>query len=143
MEPVIHSIVPEVSMRTFEALVTRSPIPVLLVFTAKWCSACKDIAPIIEEFYEALKGKVAVYNVISDTNMPMLNKFGIDGIPTLILFKAGIPYGIALGNLPLETFLEMIDNALVAKQPIEITPIPGFGQWYYSLKSFWGRIFRN
>jgi thioredoxin 1 len=69
--------------------VINSDVPVIVDFWATWCGPCRMIAPIIEELATSLYGKVKVGKVNVDEEMELAVKFGIESIPTLLLFKDG------------------------------------------------------
>ncbi|MBM4368278.1 MAG: thioredoxin [Deltaproteobacteria bacterium] len=73
----------------FQKAVLDSPVPVLLDFTATWCGPCKAIAPILDQIADANVGKLAVYKLDIDDNMETPNKYGVQSIPTLLVFKDG------------------------------------------------------
>lgn len=81
--------VPYVSEQTFKAEVLDSPLPVLVDFTAVWCGPCKMIAPIVEQLHTEWQGQVKVVKCDADQNPNILMQYGIMGIPTVMLFKAG------------------------------------------------------
>jgi thioredoxin 1 len=74
---------------TFEADVLNSETPVLVDYWAEWCGPCKMIAPILDETAEELGGKLQIAKMNVDENREIPAKFGIRGIPTLMLFKGG------------------------------------------------------
>ncbi|HBO78854.1 MAG TPA: thiol reductase thioredoxin, partial [Cupriavidus sp.] len=78
-----------VSDASFDADVLKSDKPVLLDFWAEWCGPCKMIAPILDEVAKDYGDKVQVAKINVDENQQVPAKFGIRGIPTLILFKNG------------------------------------------------------
>ena len=75
--------------KNFDSDVLGSQTPVLVDFWAPWCGPCKMIAPVIEELAEDFDGKVAVGKVNVDDNQQLAAKFGIRGIPTVMVFKGG------------------------------------------------------
>lgn len=79
----------EVSDSNFEADVLQANEPVLVDFWAEWCGPCRMIAPTVEAVAEQVAGKAKVYKMNVDFNIQTPQRYGIRGIPTLILFKGG------------------------------------------------------
>jgi len=75
--------------KTFSDLIKNSDVPVLVDFYADWCGPCKTLSPIVQEVSSALHGQVKVLKVNVDKNQSASVKYGIRGVPTLILFKKG------------------------------------------------------
>lgn len=93
-EQIVH-----VSDATFDAEVLNSDIPVLVDFWAEWCGPCKMIAPVLDEIASEYQGKLKVCKVDVDANPDIPPKFGIRGIPTLIMFKGGNAEATKVGAL--------------------------------------------
>lgn len=81
----------DVTTASFDSDVLGSETPVLVDFWAEWCGPCKMIAPIVDELATEYDGKLKVAKLDADANQDVLMKYGIMGIPTLILFKGGEP----------------------------------------------------
>lgn len=88
-----------VSDSTFDAEVLNSDIPVLVDFWAEWCGPCKMIAPVLDEIADEYEGKLKICKVDVDSNPDIPPKFGIRGIPTLIVFKGGNVEATKVGAL--------------------------------------------
>ena len=88
-----------VSDATFDAEVLKSDVPVLVDFWAEWCGPCKMIAPVLDEIATEYAGKLKICKVDVDANPDIPPKFGIRGIPTLIVFKGGNAEATKVGAL--------------------------------------------
>jgi thioredoxin 1 len=94
----------------FEAKVLKSSEPVLVDFWAEWCGPCRQIAPVLDEISKERAGKLTVAKVNIDKNPGTPQKYGVRGIPTLILFKNGQAVSTKVGSLPKSKLLEWIDS---------------------------------
>ena len=79
----------DVTDASFDEMVIKSQLPVLVKFWAPWCGPCRAIAPAIEELASELEGKAVIANVNVDENPAIPTKFGIRAVPSFILFKNG------------------------------------------------------
>jgi thioredoxin 1 len=104
----------EVTDQSFENEVLKSEVPVLVDFWAEWCTPCKALAPTVEavakEYGSAVK--VVKLNIDESNQVPM--KYGIKGIPTLLLFKGGNEVDRSVGNQPKERIKLMLDRTIGA-----------------------------
>ncbi|MBI5328201.1 MAG: thioredoxin TrxA [Deltaproteobacteria bacterium] len=98
--------------KSFELEVLKSDIPVLVDFWATWCAPCRAIAPIIEEMAETYAGKIKVAKMDVDENPSTPGKYGVRGIPTLILFKKGEVIDQVVGAVPKNQIKGFIEKAI-------------------------------
>ena len=97
---------------SFETDVLNAEIPVLVDFWAEWCGPCKMIAPVLEEIANDYAGKLKVCKMDVDANTETAPKFGIRGIPTLMIFKNGHAEATKVGALSKTQLSEFIDSTL-------------------------------
>lgn len=95
---------------TFEEEVLRAEKPVLVDFYAEWCGPCKMMAPVIDELAEELKDTWIVCKVNVDESPNTAGKYGIQSIPTLIVFKKGEEVGRSMGGQSKEAIKAMIEG---------------------------------
>ena len=99
-----------ISDDTFEREVVESEVPVLVDFWAQWCGPCKAIAPILDDLAQKYTGKVKVVKLDVDNNPATPPKFGVRGIPTLILFKDGQVQATQVGLISKAELANFIDE---------------------------------
>ena len=96
----------------FDAEVLRASGPVLVDFWAEWCGPCSVIAPLLEELATDMAGKVTVAKLNIDENPQTPMKYGVRGIPTVILFKGGQVAATKIGALPKSKLYEWVESSL-------------------------------
>jgi len=101
-----------VSDATFDAEVLKSDVPVLVDFWAEWCGPCKMIAPVLDEIADEYEGRLKIAKVDVDANPEIPPKFGIRGIPTLIVFKGGNAEATKVGALSKSQLNEFIQEVV-------------------------------
>ncbi|MBU1291378.1 thioredoxin [bacterium] len=102
----------EVNKNNFQQEVLESSIPVLVDFWASWCMPCRMLAPIIEKLAEENQGKLKVCKLNTDENQNIAAQYGIQGIPTLIVFKEGQEVSRTVGVMPKEKLQEKLNPIL-------------------------------
>ncbi len=105
-----------VSDEEFNKTVLESPVPVLVDFWATWCGPCRMIAPFVEEIAHDYAGKAVVVKMDTDANPQTPMKYGIMGIPTLIIFKNGKEAERIVGAVPKAMITRKLDAVLAKEQ---------------------------
>lgn len=99
-----------VTDESFEPEVLKSDVPVLVDYWAEWCGPCKAIAPVLDEVAKQYGGKLKVAKVNVDENQEIPKKYGIRGIPTLMLFKNGNIEATKVGALSKSQLTAFLDS---------------------------------
>ena len=107
-----NDLIKHVSDASFETDVLQSKHPVLVDYWAEWCGPCKMIAPILDEVATGYEGKLQIAQMNVDENRDIPAKFGIRGIPTLMLFKDGQLAATKVGAMSKSQLTAFIDQQL-------------------------------
>ncbi|NIZ00553.1 thioredoxin TrxA [Thalassospira lucentensis] len=102
----------KVSDGSFEGDVLNSDAAVLVDFWAEWCGPCKQIAPYLDEIATELDGKLKIAKVNIDENPNTPAKYGVRGIPTLMIFKGGEVAAMKVGALPKSALVDWINQSI-------------------------------
>ncbi len=105
-------LIKHISDASFDADVLQSAQPVLVDYWAEWCGPCKMIAPILDELAKDYSGRLAVAKMNVDQNRDVPAKFGIRGIPTLMIFKGGQLAATKVGALSKAQLTAFVDANL-------------------------------
>jgi len=109
-----------VTDESFARVIADTEVPVIVDFWAAWCGPCKMMAPVFDELAADLQGRVLVAKLDTDAHPRTPQRFGIRGIPTLIVFKDGKEAGRQVGAVPKAAVLELIERA--EKAGVESAP---------------------
>ena len=97
---------------SFQTEVIESTIPVLVDYWAEWCGPCKMIAPILDELVKEYEGKLKIAKLNIDENQEIPSKYGVRGIPTLMIFKDGNPEATKVGALSKSQLTAFINSTI-------------------------------
>lgn len=100
----------EVSDANFEQSVLKSDQTVMVDFWASWCGPCKALSPVVDEIAKAYNGKAKVYKMNVDNNSATPMRYGVRGIPTLLIFKGGKVAEQIVGYVPKDTIQKALDK---------------------------------
>lgn len=95
---------------TFEKVVMQSELPVIVDFWAPWCNPCKMIAPTLDKLAKELEGKIVIAKVNTDDHAQWMQKFGIQGIPTLLFVSNGKVVHRQVGALPERMLRDVVNQ---------------------------------
>ncbi len=98
--------------QNFDQEVLKNSLPVLIDFWAPWCGPCRIVSPIVDELASEYKGKVKVGKLNVDENVEIASKYGIMSIPSLLIFKNGVPLKTMVGAQGKENIKKGIDEVL-------------------------------
>jgi len=101
-----------VNDNTFEKVVLKSTLPVLVDFWAPWCAPCRAVAPVLERIAAEYDGRLLVVKVNVDENPEWAGRYGVMSIPTLLLISEGTVADTRVGALPYNYLKQMVDQIL-------------------------------
>jgi thioredoxin 1 len=110
--PAMSNSIKHVTDATFESDVLKSDLPVLVDYWAEWCGPCKMIAPLLDEAANQYQGRVIIAKLNVDDNPDTAARFGIRGIPTLMLFKDGKAVATKVGAMSKSQLNAFLDESL-------------------------------
>ncbi|MSO64243.1 MAG: thioredoxin TrxA [Alphaproteobacteria bacterium] len=102
----------KVTDQSFEKDVLKAIGPVLVDYWAEWCGPCRMIAPALEEIAKEMQGKLTIAKINIDENPQTPSKYGVRGIPTLMLFKNGQVASTKVGALPKGKLVEWLNGSI-------------------------------
>lgn len=112
MESKTDSTVTHVTTKTWDSEVLSSNLPVFVDFWAEWCGPCRMVGPAVEQIGKIMADKIKVAKLNVDENQEIAMKYGIQSIPSLVLFKNGKEVSRTIGAAPKEAYIKFIENSL-------------------------------
>jgi thioredoxin 1 len=100
----------QVTDASFEEDVLQSPLPVIVDFWAPWCGPCKMVAPILDKIAAEMEGKLVVAKINTDEHAEWMQKFGIQGIPTMLFVAGGKVVHRQVGALPERMLRDVVNQ---------------------------------
>jgi thioredoxin 1 len=101
-----------VTDKSWDSEVLKSELPVFVDFWAEWCGPCRMVGPAVEQLAQTMTGKVKFAKLNVDENREIAAKYGIQSIPSLILFRDGNEVARTIGAAPKETYQKFIEQSL-------------------------------
>jgi thioredoxin 1 len=101
----------KITDETFEQAVLQAELPVLVDFWAEWCGPCKQIAPALEQISEELSGLVTIAKLNIEDSPTTPSRYGVRGIPTMMLFRDGQMASMKVGAMPKQKILEWLHES--------------------------------
>jgi thioredoxin 1 len=111
-EDMMSDHIQHITDESFDPEVLQSQVPVLVDYWAEWCGPCKDVAPILEEVAKDYSGRLKIAKLDIDNNDKMAARFGVRGIPTLMLFQDGAVTAQKVGALSKSQLTAFLDSHL-------------------------------
>ena len=105
-------LVKHISDATFEQDVLKAGTPVLVDFWAEWCGPCKAFAPVLDDAAKAYEGRVTMAKLDVDASPATAGRYGVRGIPTVILYKDGKPHAQKVGAMSRGQLAQFLDSNL-------------------------------
>jgi thioredoxin 1 len=101
-----------VTTSSWDADILKSDLPVFVDFWAEWCGPCRMVGPAVEQLSQSMEGKLKVAKLNVDENQEIAMKYGIQSIPSLLLFKDGKEIARTVGAAPKEAYQRFIEHSL-------------------------------
>ena len=101
-----------VNTKTWDSEVLKADLPVFVDFWAEWCGPCRMVGPAVEQIGKVMAGKIKVAKLNVDESQEIAMKYGVQSIPSLIIFKGGKEVGRTIGAMPKESYIPFIENTL-------------------------------
>ncbi len=102
----------QITSSNWESEVLKSERPVLVDFWAEWCGPCRMVGPVVEQIAQTYSDKIKVVKLNVDENQDIAMKYGIQSIPSILLFKNGKEINRTIGAAPKDVYIKFIDDSL-------------------------------